>query len=132
MKLDHQVIEKVVSDEWEERIDAVGATCLGLTIGCARCHDHKFDPITAQDYYALAGVLASIREVDQPMIPTAQAAPAQAARAEVKSIEAKLKPLLTTKPPSETEQAAIDKLQQQMAELRPTPNCDLRIALGSV
>src|SRR6185295_8649805 len=34
---------------------------LGQTIGCARCHDHKFDPIPQRDYYALAGILASTR-----------------------------------------------------------------------
>src|SRR5262249_23274070 len=45
-------------------IDAVCRTFLGLTVACARCHDHKFDPITQQDYYALAGVFASIRQAD--------------------------------------------------------------------
>ncbi|KAA3606660.1 MAG: DUF1553 domain-containing protein [Planctomycetota bacterium] len=41
------------------KIDVLSKTFLGLTVGCARCHDHKFDPITAGDYYALAGVLHS-------------------------------------------------------------------------
>ena len=53
------LIKVVVAEEWEERIDTIGRTFLGLTIACARCHDHKFDPITQADYYALAGVLAS-------------------------------------------------------------------------
>ena len=38
-------------------------------MACARCHDHKFDPITQQDYYALAGVFASTRQVDLPLLP---------------------------------------------------------------
>jgi hypothetical protein len=59
LKLDKEVIKSIVAEEWEERIGTLGATFLGLTIGCARCHDHKFDPITQADYYALAGVLAS-------------------------------------------------------------------------
>ncbi|MGH9847229.1 MAG: PSD1 and planctomycete cytochrome C domain-containing protein, partial [Blastocatellia bacterium] len=45
----------------EDTIDNLGRTFLGLTINCARCHDHKFDPITAEDYYALYGILHSTR-----------------------------------------------------------------------
>jgi hypothetical protein len=43
----------------EDTIDATGRAFLGLTLRCARCHDHKFDPITQQDYYALYGIFAS-------------------------------------------------------------------------
>ena len=64
LKLAPDVIKTVVAEEWEERIHTVGSTFLGLTVACARCHDHKFDPITTQDYYALAGVFASTREAD--------------------------------------------------------------------
>ena len=45
----------------EDTIDNVGRTFLGLTVNCARCHDHKFDPITQQDYYALYGIFHSTR-----------------------------------------------------------------------
>jgi len=45
----------------EDTIDNVGRAFLGLTINCARCHDHKFDPITATDYYALYGIFSSTR-----------------------------------------------------------------------
>ncbi len=48
-------------DTVDNQIDVFGKTFLGLTIACARCHDHKFDPITARDYYALAGYLKSSR-----------------------------------------------------------------------
>jgi hypothetical protein len=67
LKLDKDVIKTVVAEEWEERIGAVSSTFLGLTVGCARCHDHKFDPILQTDYYALAGVLASTRQADRPL-----------------------------------------------------------------
>lgn len=43
----------------DEQIDAVSQAMLGVTIACARCHDHKFDPITQRDYYALAGIFMS-------------------------------------------------------------------------
>jgi hypothetical protein len=51
--------EKLVLDTVDEQVDLVGRTVLGLTLGCARCHDHKFDPIPATDYYAIAGVFRS-------------------------------------------------------------------------
>ena len=51
--------EKMVSDMVDDNIDTIGKAFMGLTIGCARCHDHKFDPISHQDYYALAGVFYS-------------------------------------------------------------------------
>ncbi len=47
------------ADRIDNQIDVMGKTFMGLTIGCARCHDHKFDPITAQDYYALGGIVQS-------------------------------------------------------------------------
>ncbi|MDG2127110.1 MAG: DUF1553 domain-containing protein [Fuerstiella sp.] len=43
----------------DEQVDTIGRTFLGLTLGCARCHDHKFDPIPTADYYAMAGVFRS-------------------------------------------------------------------------
>ena len=47
----------------DEQIDTVGRTFLGMTLGCARCHDHKFDPIPTSDYYALAGIFQSTRSM---------------------------------------------------------------------
>jgi hypothetical protein len=46
--------EKMIWDTADENIDAIGRTFLGLTLSCTRCHDHKFDPLTTRDYYALA------------------------------------------------------------------------------
>ncbi len=46
---------------FEDTIDTMGKTFLGLSIACARCHDHKYDPISANDYYALYGILNSTR-----------------------------------------------------------------------
>jgi hypothetical protein len=51
--------EKMVSDMVDDNIDTVGKAFLGLTLGCARCHDHKFDPVSNEDYYALAGIFYS-------------------------------------------------------------------------
>src|SRR5262249_62398157 len=51
--------EKIISDMVDDNIDTVGKAFLGLTLGCARCHDHKFDPVSQEDYYALAGIFYS-------------------------------------------------------------------------
>ena len=53
--------EKLVSDMVDDQIDTIGKAFLGLTLGCSRCHDHKFDPISQADYYALAGIFYSTR-----------------------------------------------------------------------
>jgi hypothetical protein len=55
----------VQAEEWSEKVDTVSQTFLGLTVACARCHDHKFDPISMRDYYAMAGVFASVKMVNQ-------------------------------------------------------------------
>jgi len=51
-----------VYDIVDEQIDTVSKVFLGLTVSCARCHDHKFDPILTKDYYALASIFASTRQ----------------------------------------------------------------------
>ena len=58
---DKQALEFDVVDE---QIDTLGKGLLGMTIGCARCHDHKFDPIPQRDYYALAGIFRSTHLLD--------------------------------------------------------------------
>ncbi|RZO15650.1 MAG: DUF1553 domain-containing protein [Verrucomicrobiaceae bacterium] len=59
---------EVKAEEWEDSVDVVSRGFLALTVACARCHDHKYDPISAADYHALAGVFASTqihkRELD--------------------------------------------------------------------
>ncbi|MEM6471663.1 MAG: DUF1553 domain-containing protein [Planctomycetota bacterium] len=55
---------KLTLDVVDEQIDTVGRSFLGLTLGCARCHDHKFDPIPTEDYYALAGIFRSTQTLN--------------------------------------------------------------------
>ena len=52
---------KLIADLVDEQLDTIGQSLLAMTIGCARCHDHKFDPISAEDYYSLAGILHSTK-----------------------------------------------------------------------
>jgi len=55
---------KMEMDIIDEKIDTLGRAFCGLTLGCARCHDHKFDPITTAEYYALAGIFKSTRTME--------------------------------------------------------------------
>jgi mono/diheme cytochrome c family protein len=57
------------ADERNDRIDAVTRGFLGLTVACARCHNHKYDPISVEDYYALSGVFLSTTYTEYPQSP---------------------------------------------------------------
>ena len=80
--------EKLVFDMVDEQVDVIGRAFMGQTIGCARCHDHKFDPVSQDQYFALAGVLhstrtmASVATVARALEREAAASDAVAARAE--------------------------------------------------
>ncbi len=55
--------------EWQaDAVDTVGAAFLGLTVGCARCHDHKFDPISQRDYYRMTALFAGSVEREIPLV----------------------------------------------------------------
>ena len=56
--------EKLRMDVVDEQVTTIGKAFMGMTLGCARCHDHKFDPIPTTDYYALAGILRSTQTLD--------------------------------------------------------------------
>ena len=58
---DKELLDMEVVDE---QLDALGRAMLGMTIGCARCHDHKFDPIPTRDYYAMAGIFRSTKTLN--------------------------------------------------------------------
>ncbi|GDX40083.1 hypothetical protein LBMAG21_03750 [Armatimonadota bacterium] len=57
---------KMLTDIADDQIDVVSRGFMGLTIACARCHDHKFDPITTRDYYGLAGIFLSSHVLPRP------------------------------------------------------------------
>jgi hypothetical protein len=59
--------EKLEMDTIDEQLDTIGKVFLGMTIGCVRCHDHKFDPLKQTDYYALATILKSTKTFDDTM-----------------------------------------------------------------
>ncbi len=68
---DNGAVEITRADERHDRVDAVSRGLLGLTVGCARCHDHKYDPIPTKDYYALGGVFLNTEYHEYPLAPKA-------------------------------------------------------------
>jgi mono/diheme cytochrome c family protein len=57
------------ADEWHDKVDVTSKAFLGLTVGCARCHDHKYDAIYTKDYYQMASIFASSRFKAYPQVP---------------------------------------------------------------
>ncbi len=83
-----------VYDELDDRVDTLTRGFLGLTVACARCHDHKFDPIPTSDYYALAGIFSSTAYKEYPAAPPEVIAAYEKAQAEIKTKTAEVAPFL--------------------------------------
>ena len=130
LQLDKEVIKVTVADEWEERVDAVSRTFLGLSVACARCHDHKFDPISAEDYYAIAGVLANTRLIDLPMIPGPEGTLAMQAVQQAAKLKAEIKAIEELKPPPADRDQKIAEIKKQIATAEQTPHYSSPLAFG--
>jgi hypothetical protein len=66
-------LERERADELDEIVQNVTSVFLGLTVGCARCHDHKFDPVPTADYYRIAAVFSGVKFGDRPLESAADA-----------------------------------------------------------
>lgn len=64
INLEEQDKQQLRMDVVDEQLDVIGKGFLAQTLGCARCHDHKFDPIPTRDYYALAGIFANVKTLE--------------------------------------------------------------------
>jgi hypothetical protein len=94
---------KMEMDIIDEQIDTIGRAVMGMTLGCARCHDHKFDPISTADYYSLAGIFKSTKTMEhyrvvaqwfeRPLAPDAEVARLNAHKAEIERVKAEIRPL---------------------------------------
>ena len=80
---DNGSTEVTRADERHDRVDVVTRGFLGLTVACARCHDHKYDPIPAADYYALSGVFVNTIYEEYPMVPKSVLADFQKVEAQI-------------------------------------------------
>jgi hypothetical protein len=83
--------EQAIAEELDDRVDTLTRGFLALTVSCARCHDHKFDPIPQRDYYSLAGIFYGTNLTDYPLAPADEVKAYAAAQSKLKQAEDKLK-----------------------------------------
>jgi hypothetical protein len=79
--------EQAIAEELDDRVDVVTRAFLGLTVSCARCHDHKFDPIPTRDYYSIAGIYYGTNLTDTPIVPDSEVKAYAEGQAKVKEQE---------------------------------------------
>lgn len=82
---------QAIAEELDDRVDTITRGFLGLTVSCARCHDHKFDPIPTKDYYSLAGIYMGTNFSDAPLCPPTELKAFNDAQNGLKTAEARLK-----------------------------------------
>ncbi len=104
------------ADEYDDRIDTLTRGFLGLTVSCARCHDHKFDPISMQDYYGLAGIFASSEYREAPLADTEVVKRYDELQAKIKQVE-------------ERQKTAVAEEGRKVAEGFATKTADVLVAL---
>ncbi len=85
---------KAAADELDDRVDTLTRGFLGLTVSCARCHDHKFDPIPTQDYYSLAGIFNSSKLYNAPLCKPDDVEAYNAGQQRIKTTEEAIKKFL--------------------------------------
>ena len=141
--------EKMVSDMVDDQIDTIGKAFLGLTLGCARCHDHKFDPLAQVDYYALAGIFYSTRMLTELgtkggevtlqrrlLVPRDQVEKRARQLKQIAGLTAILADLdkKNPKPPADdpTRELLVDQLGRIQKELLPEPPVALAVSEGGV
>ena len=123
-RLSKTVIETIASDDWDERVDAVSRGLLGLTVGCARCHEHKFDAVTQEDYYALAGVFASNWKVKRPLVELTEAQERRVIWAQDRIWRLKVAISLKKDPATPSTPEGIASMEAEVAALEQTPYLD--------
>ena len=90
---DPESIAQAKGETLDDRVDTFSRAFLGLTVSCARCHDHKFDPIPIEDYYSIAGVFNNTGEVEMPLVDHGIVQAYEAGRERIRNQEKVIKDL---------------------------------------
>jgi cytochrome c553 len=101
------------ADELDDRVDTLSRGFLGLTVSCARCHDHKFDPIPQADYYSLAGIFRSSKLANVPLAGKEQVKRMEETQAKIKTLDADVKGFLQ-KEKTQRAEAKVDELPKYL------------------
>ena len=104
---------KALADEWDDRIDTLMRGTQALTVSCARCHDHKYDPISMADYYGLAGIFASSEYRELPAVSDEVVSAKRKADQAVQDQQLEINTLLAHKAPA-ARLKLIDQIPQYM------------------
>jgi len=104
---------KAAADELDDRVDTLTRGLLGLTVSCARCHDHKFDPIPQVDYYSLSGIFNSCKIANVPLADKAKIKVMEETQAKIKKLDSDIKETLK-KEKTQRAQAKADELPQYL------------------
>jgi hypothetical protein len=107
------------ADELHDMVSVTGSAFLGLTVGCARCHDHKFDPIPQVDYYRMVAVLAGVRHGERTVpVPEGARRELAAARDELRRVEGGLGRFLAKDAAGLREPVAYARNEERFAPVR--------------
>ena len=110
--------QKMLFDMYDEQVDTISKGILGVTLSCARCHDHKFDPLFSRDYYSLVSILASTRNFENAAPHVSKLLFRSLATKEQAELYEKSKEALTTKQ-NEADDFLDQQIDQYLAELIP-------------
>ena len=128
LQLPVEIIKSIVSDEVEERVHTVSSTFLGLNLACARCHDHKYDPLTHSDYYAIAGVLSNSKSTDVALSEGVDAAEVVRSRKSVKALDAEFEKL--SKSDKEEDKLKATEIRQKIEQSKSVAGYDSLLTPG--
>jgi len=109
---------QAIGESDNDRLDVTTRVFLGLTVGCAQCHDHKFDPIPTRDYYSLLGVFKSSRAAEHPLVDAAQVKAYKDAKSASEEKKAELKRYLDAQVRNVTDYLAAQTAQFIIAAWR--------------
>jgi hypothetical protein len=110
--------EQAIAEELDDRVDVVSRAFLGLTVSCARCHDHKFDPIPTKDYYSLAGLFYGTNMTNIPLVPDEEVKAYNKAQAKIKEANETLKKAQNAAKDKKDDPKLAQAVKDAMAEVK--------------
>jgi cytochrome c553 len=133
---DPESVAQAKAETLSDRVDTLGRGILGLTLACARCHDHKFDPVPQADYYSLAGVFNNTRVQETPISPPEVVKAYNDHQQAIKELDGKLKQRQNElkkagREPTDEETRQSDQWRKELEQLQKTtpPKYDFAHAL---